>query len=178
MRMVQPKGPQRERVLEAAARVYYEKGFATATMQDIADRVGILKGSLYYYVESKDALLVEIVERAHDEAWPVLTATSDGSVAELIGRYARWAVGAPVAAALMLERHPGVAAAAHDRLARVRAAYRDLFADAIAGRGPGADPQLAADGVVGFLAATARSTALDARSARRVGAFTAGALAA
>jgi AcrR family transcriptional regulator len=111
MRMVQPKGPQRERVLEAAARVYYEKGFATATMQDIADRVGILKGSLYYYVESKDALLVEIVERAHDGAWPVMTATADGSVAELIGRYARWAVGAPVAAALMLERHPGGAAA-------------------------------------------------------------------
>lgn len=52
-------------VLDAAARVFYEKGYAAASTHDIADRVGILKGSLYYYVSSKEELLARIIEQAH-----------------------------------------------------------------------------------------------------------------
>ena len=34
-------------------------------MQDISDRVGLQKGSLYYYVESKEMLLFEILRGLH-----------------------------------------------------------------------------------------------------------------
>ena len=44
---------RRDEVLDAAAAVFAEKGFHAATTRDIADRLGLLPGSLYYYVESK-----------------------------------------------------------------------------------------------------------------------------
>jgi AcrR family transcriptional regulator len=41
--------------------VFARKGFASATMRDIADEVGILAGSLYHHFKSKDELLFEIL---------------------------------------------------------------------------------------------------------------------
>jgi AcrR family transcriptional regulator len=64
-------GPPRRRhqeILEAAARVFHEKGYESTSIQDIADEVGILKGSLYYYIRSKEDLLYEIIRDIHDEA--------------------------------------------------------------------------------------------------------------
>ncbi len=58
-------------IIVAAAEVFAEKGFVAATMQDVASRVGLLAGSLYYYVENKEDLLFAVAERAHAEslAW-------------------------------------------------------------------------------------------------------------
>jgi TetR/AcrR family transcriptional regulator, cholesterol catabolism regulator len=47
-------------IIEAAARVFAERGFHGATTQDIADVLGIRQASLYYYFSSKEAAL-EIV---------------------------------------------------------------------------------------------------------------------
>jgi AcrR family transcriptional regulator len=62
-----PRRRQRE-ILEAAARVFHEKGYESTSIQDIADSVGILKGSLYYYITSKEDLLYEIIQGVHQEA--------------------------------------------------------------------------------------------------------------
>jgi AcrR family transcriptional regulator len=50
-------------IQEAAAQVFKEKGYYRATMQDIAEAVGILPGSLYYYFRSKQELLLKLVEQ-------------------------------------------------------------------------------------------------------------------
>jgi len=50
-------------IQRAAAMVFKEKGYSGATMKDIADAVGILPGSLYYYVKSKQELLLHLVEQ-------------------------------------------------------------------------------------------------------------------
>jgi AcrR family transcriptional regulator len=55
-------------VLEAAARVFHEKGYESTSIQDIAEAVGILKGSLYYYIRSKEDLLYEIIKDVHEDA--------------------------------------------------------------------------------------------------------------
>ncbi len=47
----------REQVIEAAARVFAEKGYEAARLEDIAAELGILKGSLYYHAASKAELL-------------------------------------------------------------------------------------------------------------------------
>jgi AcrR family transcriptional regulator len=52
-------------ILEAAAQVFHEKGYQAARIEDIAARVGILKGSLYYYIETKEDLLFELSDSAH-----------------------------------------------------------------------------------------------------------------
>jgi AcrR family transcriptional regulator len=54
---------RRDQVMEAAAAVFAEKGYHEATTKDIADRLGILPGSLYYYIDSKEAALVEVCRR-------------------------------------------------------------------------------------------------------------------
>ena len=54
---------RRDQVIDAAAAVFAEKGFHEATTKDIADRVGLLPGSLYYYFDSKEAAFVEVCRR-------------------------------------------------------------------------------------------------------------------
>jgi TetR/AcrR family transcriptional regulator, cholesterol catabolism regulator len=49
-------------VIEAAVRVFHKKGYASASIQDVADEVGVLKGSLYHYIDSKEDLLARIFE--------------------------------------------------------------------------------------------------------------------
>jgi AcrR family transcriptional regulator len=44
-------------IIEAAARVFAERGFHGATTQDVADVLGIRQASLYYYFSSKEAAL-------------------------------------------------------------------------------------------------------------------------
>lgn len=52
-------------ILQAATDLFREKGFYASSMQDISDAVGIKKGSLYYYVRSKEDLLFEILKDLH-----------------------------------------------------------------------------------------------------------------
>ena len=47
-------------VLETAARLICEKGYEAASVQDIADACGLTKAGLYYYIRSKEDLLLEI----------------------------------------------------------------------------------------------------------------------
>ena len=53
-------------VIEAAARVFAERGFHGATTQDIAEAMGIQQGSLYYYFKSKEQALQEVCEYGFD----------------------------------------------------------------------------------------------------------------
>lgn len=46
----------------AAIAVFSERGYAAASLQDVADSVGLLKGSLYHYISSKESLLYEIFQ--------------------------------------------------------------------------------------------------------------------
>jgi AcrR family transcriptional regulator len=63
------KSPRRdEEVLQAAIGEFYERGYSAATIRGVADRLGINKGSLYHYVESKEELLLRIVRRVHDDS--------------------------------------------------------------------------------------------------------------
>lgn len=48
---------RREQILDAALRVFSQKGFAGASIRDIAREVGITEGLIYHYFESKDHLL-------------------------------------------------------------------------------------------------------------------------
>jgi AcrR family transcriptional regulator len=49
-------------ILEAAARVFAEHGYAAGTTNRIAERAGVSVGSLYEYYPNKDAILVALVE--------------------------------------------------------------------------------------------------------------------
>ncbi|SDZ01476.1 transcriptional regulator, TetR family [Geodermatophilus africanus] len=54
-------------VMAAAIEVMSARGYSATSIQDVADRVGVLKGSLYHYFSSKEELLFRIVEESHKQ---------------------------------------------------------------------------------------------------------------
>ena len=70
----QPGGGRRRdrEVLDAATKVFHTRGYADASVQDIADELGILKGSLYHYIDSKEDLLFRLLEESHNEVDAIL----------------------------------------------------------------------------------------------------------
>jgi AcrR family transcriptional regulator len=54
-------GARRTEILETAARLFASSGLRTS-LKEIADACGILPGSLYHHFESKDAIIVELIE--------------------------------------------------------------------------------------------------------------------
>jgi AcrR family transcriptional regulator len=54
-------GP-REAILDAAMQLFGKQGYSGTSMRDIASAVGVLPGSLYAHIASKEALLADIVE--------------------------------------------------------------------------------------------------------------------
>jgi len=65
-RQRRPEAPQRrDEVLAAATQVFHAKGYEASSIQDVADALGMLKGSLYYYIDSKEDLLFAIIEEVH-----------------------------------------------------------------------------------------------------------------
>jgi CheY-like chemotaxis protein/AcrR family transcriptional regulator len=53
---------RKREIIAAAKRVFAEKGYEATSVEDVADRVGLLKGSLYHHIASKEEMLVTIVE--------------------------------------------------------------------------------------------------------------------
>jgi len=68
----------REKILEAALELFRERGFAEATMRDIAARAGVATGLAYYYFESKDAIVLAFYQRAKDDLAAVLDGVQTG----------------------------------------------------------------------------------------------------
>jgi TetR/AcrR family transcriptional regulator, cholesterol catabolism regulator len=54
-------GTRLEEVLQSAANIFFAKGFHATSIEDVARDVGMLKGSLYYYIKSKDDLLFQLL---------------------------------------------------------------------------------------------------------------------
>ena len=50
-----------EEVLHSAANIFFAKGFHATSIEDVARDVGMLKGSLYYYIKSKEDLLFRLL---------------------------------------------------------------------------------------------------------------------
>src|SRR5690349_15315274 len=53
-----------DQLVESAARVFTERGYRRTQMADVAREMGVAPGTLYLYVESKEALFDLVVQRA------------------------------------------------------------------------------------------------------------------
>jgi AcrR family transcriptional regulator len=132
-----PRAPRqdnrRERLLDAAARLFSEQGFHAASMRDIAKAVGMLSGSIYYHFASKEDLLLAIYEEgvrrvaeeveraaAHaDDSWARLEAACAAHLRGLLAHrdYAR----------VMLQTSPDEAGSAGPRIRELRRDYEARF---------------------------------------------------
>jgi AcrR family transcriptional regulator len=59
-------GARRKQILEAATRVFAEKGFRRATTREVARTAGVSEGTIYNYFKNKDALLMAILDRLNE----------------------------------------------------------------------------------------------------------------
>jgi AcrR family transcriptional regulator len=58
----QPQKDKRDRIIEAAARVFAQKGYAGSSVADIAVKAEIGKGTIYAYFDSKEDLFFAVFE--------------------------------------------------------------------------------------------------------------------
>lgn len=61
-----PARPREADLLTAATRLFRERGFHATSMQDLAEALGMNRGSLYHYIVSKDDLLWAVLTRGFD----------------------------------------------------------------------------------------------------------------
>ena len=77
------KEKAKERIVEAAYEVFSQKGFHNATMDDIAERIGVSKAALYQYFKSKEDLYRAILTaRFHGMADMISSKLTGGSFEE------------------------------------------------------------------------------------------------
>jgi TetR/AcrR family transcriptional regulator, cholesterol catabolism regulator len=120
-------------LLDAAAKLFSERGFHGTSMRDIAKTVGMLSGSIYYHFESKDEMLLAVYEEGvrrvgtaveeavarESEPWARLEAACVAHLRGLIAyrEYAR----------VMIQTSPDEASSAHTRIRELRRNYEARF---------------------------------------------------
>lgn len=63
MRIVKPAEERKNEILDVAEQLFAEKGFDNASTNDIINRIGIARGTLYHHFGSKEEILDALVER-------------------------------------------------------------------------------------------------------------------
>jgi AcrR family transcriptional regulator len=83
-RRAQRSEARHESILQAAAKLFAERGFAKTPVEEIAMEAGVSKGLVYVYFESKDDLLETVLERAVT-AWSQATMRGASGLASPMG---------------------------------------------------------------------------------------------
>jgi AcrR family transcriptional regulator len=122
-----------EEVYEIAARLFEEKGYDATSIQDIAAAIGVLKGSLYYYFESKEDLLLGILKDWQKASIPELEKYTNfvGSPAEqlryMISGYVTWTIDHRLYVALFEREYRSLSPEHQAELVPVRDRYERLM---------------------------------------------------
>jgi AcrR family transcriptional regulator len=131
---VQQKARTRDsEVLEKAIGIFYRKGFAATSVQDLADELGMLKSSLYYYITSKEALLRRIFEDSHAGAMEVVRAVEEMDAPPLerihayLQRYAEWFLDNSERASLYAREWRYLTGEFYEEVVAQRAYYDDVL---------------------------------------------------
>ncbi|MFE0641170.1 ScbR family autoregulator-binding transcription factor [Streptomyces sp. NPDC058877] len=64
-------------ILQSAAELFAERGYATVTLQDVAERAEMTKGAVYFHYTNKEALAVAVVQK-HYARWPEILKGAEG----------------------------------------------------------------------------------------------------
>lgn len=126
-------------ILNAATQLFREKGFLGTTTQELADAVGLVKGTLYYHIGSKEELLYRIHEQVTEEGitrWrAIIDAAGDLPASEVVRRmivehcliideYRDWV-------AVFSDEMKYLSGELRDQVRERRAEYQSLFEEAI-----------------------------------------------
>ena len=67
-----------EKILDAAALLFIQKGYQNTTLQDIIDATKLSKGAVYHHFRSKEEIAQRVGDRLGDQMWEPLRHIRDG----------------------------------------------------------------------------------------------------
>jgi AcrR family transcriptional regulator len=152
-----------EQMVEVAAEVFSERGYDGASVQDVADAVGILKGSFYHYIDTKEDLLFAVIQKAHqgtaegNTAWREIEDDGLAAIRAWVEGHLRSSLDHLVYAAVYFRDAGALAPERHAEIIRARDEYQsDLrkLVEKAAKAGElreGVNPSLATLGLFGML---------------------------
>ncbi len=74
---------KKDQIHRIACKLFREKGFHGASIRDIAEAVGLLGGSLYNHITSKDDLLWEVVDDAAERFFAAIAPIAESQLGSL-----------------------------------------------------------------------------------------------
>ena len=142
--------------------LFQQKGYHATTMKDIAAELEILPGSLYHHIESKEALLVEIMQRGIEvlleSARPVAESdlTPAKKLRRILATHVHAITGHPDVLAVFLHEYKSVPAPRRGPLRALRDEYEHLLIAIIEegirrGEFRPLEPRLVAFGLLGMV---------------------------
>lgn len=127
----------RAAIVRAATTLFGERTYPATSMRDVADEVGVLSGSLYAHIESKEGLLLEIVEGGVQEFLDAVTAAagSQGTAADRLSAMIRAHIDVvirdPQRTLVVFHQWRYLGDVAQASVRRRRREYQELFADVV-----------------------------------------------
>ena len=65
-----PKEERKSQIMEAAMKVFTQKGYSSARMDDIVDASGLSKGAIYHYYEGKKEIFLALIDHWETQTFP------------------------------------------------------------------------------------------------------------
>jgi len=132
------KTSREDEIVAAAGRIFREKGYHATSVRDIAESVGLLKGSLYHYIRSKEELLARLFEGLLEDTVRELEAivarggSADARLGAMVRAYAAAVMANHDAVGLYLRESRSLPAPELAKLGARRRRMRALFTEVIA----------------------------------------------
>jgi len=154
-------GTRLEEVLRSAANIFFAKGFHATSIEDVARDVGMLKGSLYYYIKSKDDLLFKLLLAGIEDgdAFIAQQIDPDGDPLEQLERAIRaqidYIIQNKVPFGLFLHEFDSLPGKRQHKLTAVMSRYNNRFVDLvqkaqIQGKLMNGEPWIIVNGMLGM----------------------------
>lgn len=124
-------------IVNAATRLFGERSYPATSMRDIANEVGVLSGSLYAHIDSKEGLLLEIVDAGVRDFLDAVSAAaaSPGSAADRLEAMVHAHVGVvtadPQRTLVVFHQWRYLGEEPRAAVRRRRRDYQQLFADVV-----------------------------------------------
>lgn len=89
MRIVKEAEERRNEILDVAEELFGSKGFDNTSTNDILDRVGIARGTLYYHFKSKEDILDAMIERMTNQLMAVAAQIAENKSIPVLDRLSK-----------------------------------------------------------------------------------------
>ena len=150
-----------EEVLQSATNIFFAKGFHATSIEDVARDVGMLKGSLYYYIKSKEDLLFQLLLAGIEDGDSFIAQHIDlqGDPVEQLERAIRaqidYIIQNKVPFGLFLHEFESLSGKRQHKVASVMSRYNNRFVDLVKrgqeqGKLIDGEPWLIVNGILGM----------------------------